>query len=180
VWARAMGARGPLAGARRARCRCARPRTWRPRVDAERPHQVVHLARQDPVHVRLHTTAHSARSMRRRASKSEGAKLPARSLGIRSSRSPAFVDSSRSRAPFRWVLRSGLRHAPEWALRGEIAAWPIVRNVRGQRRGRPSPDPSQRRARRATADRCGAALFPRPFWLDPMVTAGARGRSARD
>jgi hypothetical protein len=55
------------------------------------------------------TTAHSARSMRRRGSSSEGKKLPWRSLGMASSTSPALVDSSLARLPMRWVVRFSVR-----------------------------------------------------------------------
>ena len=55
------------------------------------------------------TTANNAWSTRRRRSNSEGKNDPARSLGIRSSRSPAVVVSSRERWPLRWASRSGVR-----------------------------------------------------------------------
>ena len=64
------------------------------------------------------TTAHRARSMRRRGSSSAGKKLPSRSLGMASSTSPALVDSSRARLPLRCVrarrrcARSGRRRSP--------------------------------------------------------------------
>jgi hypothetical protein len=47
--------------------------------------------------------------MRRRRSNSEGKKLPARSLGIANSTSPAAVDTSLGRCPLRWVVRDSLR-----------------------------------------------------------------------
>jgi hypothetical protein len=53
------------------------------------------------VHVGLITTASSARSMQRRGSSSAGKNEPSRSLGMRSSTSPALVDSSRERVPLR-------------------------------------------------------------------------------
>ena len=43
--------------------------------------------------------------MRRRGSSSDGKNDPSRSLGIRSSTSPALVDNSRARLPLRWVVR---------------------------------------------------------------------------
>ena len=55
------------------------------------------------------TTAHSARSMRRRGSMIEGKKLPLRSLGIFNSTSPARVANSRGRCPLRSVIRASLR-----------------------------------------------------------------------
>jgi hypothetical protein len=51
------------------------------------------------------TTASSARSMRRRGSNGAGKKEPSRSLGIRSSTSPALVDNNRDRDPLRWAVR---------------------------------------------------------------------------
>jgi hypothetical protein len=54
-------------------------------------------------------TAHSARSTRRRGWSSSGKKLPLRSFGIRSSTSPAGVDTSRSREPLRWAVRVSVR-----------------------------------------------------------------------
>ena len=47
--------------------------------------------------------------MRRRGSSRDGKKLPSRSLGMRSSTSPALVESSRVRLPLRWVVRASLR-----------------------------------------------------------------------
>ena len=59
------------------------------------------------------TTANSAWSTRRRRSSSDGKNDPARSLGIRSSRSPAVVVSVRGRLPLRWAVRSAVRsHGP--------------------------------------------------------------------
>ena len=55
------------------------------------------------------TTAHSARSMRRRGSSSDGKKLPLRSLGIFNSTSPAWVANRRGRCPLRSVTRASLR-----------------------------------------------------------------------
>jgi hypothetical protein len=55
------------------------------------------------------TTANNAWSTRRRRSNSEGKNDPARSLGIRSSRSPAVVVSTLGRWPLRWASRSGVR-----------------------------------------------------------------------
>ena len=52
------------------------------------------------------TTANSAWSTRRRRSSSEGKNDPARSFGIRSSRSPAVVVSVRGRLPLRCAVRS--------------------------------------------------------------------------
>ena len=53
------------------------------------------------------TTANNAWSTRRRRSSREGKNDPARSLGIRSSRSPAVVVSVRGRLPLRCAVRSG-------------------------------------------------------------------------
>ena len=50
-------------------------------------------------------TANSAWSTRRRRSSSEGKNDPARSFGIRSSRSPAVVVNVRDRLPLRCVVR---------------------------------------------------------------------------
>ena len=47
--------------------------------------------------------------MRRRGSSSEGKNEPSRSLGMRSSTSPALVDSSRALLPLRWVVRLAVR-----------------------------------------------------------------------
>jgi hypothetical protein len=55
------------------------------------------------------TTAHRARSMRRRGSSRAGKKLPWRSLGMASSTSPALVESSLERLPLRWVVRVAVR-----------------------------------------------------------------------
>jgi hypothetical protein len=55
------------------------------------------------------TTASSARSMRRPGSSSAGKHEPSRSFGMRSSTSPALVDSSRVRVPLRWVVRVSVR-----------------------------------------------------------------------
>ena len=55
------------------------------------------------------TTAHRARSMRRRGSITDGMKLPLRSLGIFNSRSPAWVANKRLRCPLRSVMRPALR-----------------------------------------------------------------------
>jgi hypothetical protein len=57
-------------------------------------------------------TANSAWSIRRRRSSSEGKNDPARSFGMRSSRSPAVVVSVRGREPLRWAVRLSLR---SWA-----------------------------------------------------------------
>jgi len=54
-------------------------------------------------------TANSAWSTRRRRSSSDGKNDPARSLGIRSSRSPAVVVNVRDREPFRCAVRASLR-----------------------------------------------------------------------
>ena len=54
-------------------------------------------------------TAHRALSIRRRGSSSSGKKLPVRSLGILTSRSPAGVDTSLGRCPLRWVVRVRVR-----------------------------------------------------------------------
>ena len=50
-----------------------------------------------------------ARSMRRRGSNTDGMKLPLRSLGIFSSRSPAWVANKRPRWPLRAVVRLWVR-----------------------------------------------------------------------
>ena len=50
-------------------------------------------------------TANNAWSTRRRRSSSEGKNDPARSLGIRNSRSPAVVVSVRDRDPLRCAVR---------------------------------------------------------------------------
>ena len=55
------------------------------------------------------TTANSAWSTRRRRSSSEGKNDPVRSLGIRSSRSPAVVVSVRGRVPLRCAVRCSVR-----------------------------------------------------------------------
>ena len=49
------------------------------------------------MHIGLITTANRARSIRRRGSSSAGTNEPSRRLGMRSSTSPAWVDSSRPR-----------------------------------------------------------------------------------
>ena len=64
------------------------------------------------------TTANRAWSTRRRRSISAGRNDPVRSLGIRSARSPASVDSLRGREPLRWLLRDGLRSQRLGADRG--------------------------------------------------------------
>ena len=55
------------------------------------------------------TTAHRARSIRRRGSSIDGKKLPLRSLGIFGSTSPAWVANKRLRCPLRSVIRVSLR-----------------------------------------------------------------------
>ncbi len=55
------------------------------------------------------TTAYSAWSTRRRRSSSAGKKVPVRSLGIRSSRSPAVVVNVRARCPLRCAVRASER-----------------------------------------------------------------------
>jgi hypothetical protein len=65
-------------------------------VDAQRLDQVVDLAGGGAI-----TTANSARSIRRRGSSNDGKNEPSRSFGMRSSMSPALVDSSRARVPLR-------------------------------------------------------------------------------
>ena len=55
------------------------------------------------------TTANSAWSIRRRRSSSDGKNDPARSLGIRSSRSPAVVVIVLAREPLRWFVRASVR-----------------------------------------------------------------------
>jgi len=47
--------------------------------------------------------------MRRRRSNSDGKKLPARSLGIANSTSPAAVETSLGRCPLRWAVRDSVR-----------------------------------------------------------------------
>src|SRR3990170_617825 len=73
------------------------------------------------------TTAQRARSIRRRGSRRVGRKEPARSFGMRSSTSPALVDSRRLRTPLRWVVRSSVRSyrpAPiAWAASSSISSW---------------------------------------------------------
>jgi hypothetical protein len=73
------------------------------------------------------TTANSAWSIRRRRSSSEGKNDPVRSLGIRSSRSPAVVLSTRGREPLRWEVRASVRWcgpAPITAVSSaSIRAW---------------------------------------------------------
>ncbi|MEC5168295.1 hypothetical protein RCH11_000753 [Glaciihabitans sp. GrIS 2.15] len=51
-------------------------------------------------------TANNAWSMRRRLSNRVGKNVPARSLGIFKSSSPAVVVNTRRRVPLRWVVRS--------------------------------------------------------------------------
>ncbi len=55
------------------------------------------------------TTANSAWSIRRRRSSRDGKNEPVRSLGMRSSRSPAVVVSTRGREPLRWAVRDLVR-----------------------------------------------------------------------
>jgi hypothetical protein len=55
------------------------------------------------------TTANKARSMRRRGSNSAGKNEPSRSFGMRSSTSPALVNSNRDRDPLRWAVRVSVR-----------------------------------------------------------------------
>ena len=58
-------------------------------------------------------TANNAWSTRRRRSSSDGKNDPVRSLGIRSSRSPAVVVKVRGRLPLRSAVRSADRsHGP--------------------------------------------------------------------
>ena len=54
-------------------------------------------------------TAHNARSTRRRGSSNDGKNDPTRTFGIRSSMSPAGVDSNRDRDPLRWFERVSIR-----------------------------------------------------------------------
>ena len=54
-------------------------------------------------------TPHRALSTRRRGSSSDGKNDPTRTFGIRSSTSPAGVDSSRDRDPLRWFERVSIR-----------------------------------------------------------------------
>ena len=54
-------------------------------------------------------TANSDWSTRRRRSSSDGKNDPARSLGIRSSRSPAVVVIVRGRCPFLCAVRASVR-----------------------------------------------------------------------
>jgi hypothetical protein len=61
------------------------------------------------MHIGSITTASSARSMRRRGSSNAGKNEPSRSFGMRSSTSPALVDSSRDQDPLRCVVRCSLR-----------------------------------------------------------------------
>jgi hypothetical protein len=80
-----------------------------PRIGAERDHEVVHAARRDAVDVGLHH--HHVERLVDAASGLEdaGKNEPLRSLGIRSSTSPAFVASSLGRVPLRSVTRSSVR-----------------------------------------------------------------------
>jgi hypothetical protein len=62
-----------------------------------------------PVMYAVMITVHSAWSTRRRGSSRFGKNEPTRSLGMRSSMSPAGVDNVRVRPPLRWFVLVSVR-----------------------------------------------------------------------
>lgn len=62
-----------------------------------------------PVVYAVMITPHRALSTRRRGSSSDGKNDPTRTFGIRSSTSPAGVDSNRLRLPLCWFDRASVR-----------------------------------------------------------------------
>jgi hypothetical protein len=77
-------------------------------VAAECFDQVVDFRVEVPVMYAVMITAHNALSIRRRGSSNSGKKLPVRSFGMPISRSPAGVDNSFGRCPFRNAERAGV------------------------------------------------------------------------
>ena len=89
-------------------------------------------------------TAHNARSTRRRGSSSDGKNDPTRTLGIRSSTSPAGVDNIRGRAPLRWFDRVSVRSCgPAPIAGGELDVDQVLQPLLQQPRNRSRPVTAQ-------------------------------------
>jgi len=80
-----------------------------PAVSTKRPDQVVDLAGADAVQIGLHHHREQRLIDPATPLQQRGKHDPARSLGIRSSKSPAEVVSSRERWPLRWPTRPSVR-----------------------------------------------------------------------
>ena len=80
-----------------------------PGIGTEGLDQVVDLAGRRAVQIGLHDHGEQRLVHPPRRSSSEGKNDPARSLGIRNSRSPALEDSVRARYPFRYPVRASVR-----------------------------------------------------------------------
>jgi hypothetical protein len=78
-------------------------------VGAQRPHQIVDLAGAHPVQIGLHHHGEQRLVDPLAPLQQRGKNDPARSLGIRSSRSPAVVVRVRGREPLRWAVRASMR-----------------------------------------------------------------------
>ena len=103
-------------------------------------------------------TAHRALSTRRRGSSSDGKNDPTRTLGIRSSTSPAGVDNRRVLDPLRWLMRASVRSwgsAPITAVSSASirSCIPCSSSRRNRSRLSPSPRRANRSATRASSSR---------------------------